>query len=107
MTSALAISRRLSWCYDDVIQEDVDEQMLSLGSKAYDKSTLQCVAHYTLSHFTFTHLYHRILGVSFCVVVFDDNRNEGRIRRRQLLHGGGQAYCEAESLLSCYAHAIM
>lgn len=39
MMSALAISRHLSWCYDDVNLEEIDKQMLSLGCKAYDKHT--------------------------------------------------------------------
>jgi hypothetical protein len=74
--------------------------MLSLGSKAYDKPTLQCVAHYTLSQFAFTYLYHRLLRVSLCVVAFDDDIHKGRIRRRQRQYGGGQAHHEAVSLLS-------
>jgi hypothetical protein len=61
MTSALAISPRLSYCYDDVNLEEIDNQMLSLGGKAYDKHMLQHVAHCALSQFTFTHLYHHLL----------------------------------------------
>jgi hypothetical protein len=47
--SPLAISRYLSGYYDDVNREEVDKRMPSLDGKAYNKTTLQRVAHYALS----------------------------------------------------------
>jgi hypothetical protein len=33
MPSALAISRRLSWYYDDVYRKEIDKQMQNIGGK--------------------------------------------------------------------------
>jgi hypothetical protein len=33
MTYALAISRRLAWCYDDVYRKEIDKQMHNIGGK--------------------------------------------------------------------------
>jgi hypothetical protein len=40
-TSALAISRRISWCYDEIKWEENDKQKQNIFGKASNKFTLQ------------------------------------------------------------------
>jgi hypothetical protein len=60
MKSALAVARRISWCYDDINKEEVNKDVLKLSGKAYNRGTLQKVAHYALAKYIFANLYHRL-----------------------------------------------